>query len=299
MEEEMKNNIEETKKEVKEPKMVSKLEKLGKDLLNQILVEDPNAGGQMVEITSGCGMGKTSVLLFFVLWFLKHYPQDKIIWNNSNFTPSQFMRLPSDCYDIFVEKDKGLYFKDVEHNVVANVPHTEFSSVDELWNLMKPGRVSVIVLKDRRDLMDVIHNIRKRHGWTHIFIDEAADVYPSDSKGKMNKKIKKFAEVTKELRKCRKSIYYCTQSVSDLDYRVRGKKSITLYGPNSRVEHKGTRVYQQAVDKLTKNPKGLSCFISIGGNFGLVQFTKWFAPAPEIQSFFDDDTFFDDVNGGK
>ncbi|MBE3137020.1 MAG: hypothetical protein IMZ43_06470 [Thermoplasmata archaeon] len=264
----------------------SRLEITGRKLVNLLLKHSLTIGSQTLEATSAVGSGKTAILLYLASYLAKHYPEDRIFWNGSFFSPCQFLRFKKPIYDVYVQANRGIYFRDDKGKAV-DLHQQEFKTYSELWNMSKPGRVSVIVLKDRTRMMDLIHDFRKNPGFITFICDEAADIFPSDSSGSLYRRIKAFSEDMKEMRKYCKALYYCSQSTRDMDWRCRGKRSVVLYGPGSQTD-KGTRVYQRSVDRLVRDEKGIQCYISWAGEFGKVVFNEWFGPAPNIMTFYEE-----------
>jgi hypothetical protein len=128
--------------------------------------------------------------------------------------------------------------------------------------------------------MEYIFYLRSKYEWSHVFFDEFGEVCPSDRAGELWKRIRKFSEDIKEVRKCNKNVHTNTQTTTDIDYRVRRKLMIRIFLPGARTDGK-TRVYQKAVDKLIKDPvNGNMAYLEWDGRFGITRFRDIFKPLP-------------------
>ena len=102
-------------------------------ILRRIHIHDLDSGGVFTEITGSQGSGKTSVMLSFVDYTLKRYPEEKIFWSNTYYAPIQSLRIGTDKHHIMVKKDSGVTF----HNRKARLKQinpdvTFFTDFDEL-----------------------------------------------------------------------------------------------------------------------------------------------------------------------
>ena len=268
----------------------SRREKLGREHLMRIIEEDEEIGGVYVEITGSQGSGKTAVLLAMHSDFTNNYPQDRCFWASTYNAPLQFLKLGKDKYHIMILEGSNVEIRDREQNVeIVNFPNdncsypiTYFSTFDELWDKSKPGMCNAIFFGDKKIWMDFLFYLRSKYEWAHIFIDEFSEVAPSDSKDVGWQRIRRFAEDIKEIRKCNKNVVTNSQTSTDVDYRVRRKIMIRIFLPGAKTDKK-TRVYQRAVDNLTKDRvHGNMAYIDYDGKFGCIRFKNIFKPIKGI-----------------
>jgi len=96
--------------------------------------------------------------------------------------------------------------------------------------------------------------------------------------GKIWKQIKDFAIDLKEIRKCQINVFSNTQSVADLDHRVRTKTMIRVYMPGARSGAE-SRVNQGAIDNLEEDPvNGNQGYLEMSGKFGRTRFQDIYKP---------------------
>jgi len=258
----------------------SKKERVGKELIDRITTEDDNLGGVFLEITGSQGSGKTSVMLALLLYFIQKFPKDKCFWSSTYNAPLQFTKLGDGLYNIMVREGSGVEFKNRVDGEIVELPVTYFTDFDDLWNKAKPGTCNAVFFGDRYMWLDMLFFLRSKYEWAHIFFDEFGEVASSDQSGKMWKRIRKFSEDIKEVRKCNKNVFFNTQSATDVDYRVRKKLMVRVFLPGSRVDGK-TRIFQSAVDNLVKDPvNGNMAYIDKDGEFGITRFKNIFKPIP-------------------
>lgn len=269
-----------------ENEVTSRREHYGKLHLQRILEENDQIGGVYTEITGSQGSGKTAVMLAFLLDFIKNYPNDKCFWGSTLNAPLQFLKLKDDMYHIMILEGSNIKILDREKNgkeiyfpnTGCRYPITYFKTFNELWDKAKPGCCNAVFFGDRTIWMDFIFYLRSKYEWAHLFIDEFGEVAPSDKKDIMWQKIRKFSEDIKEIRKCNKNIITNTQTTTDVDYRVRRKLMVRIFLPGAKADRK-TRVYQRAIDNLTKDLiNGNMAYLDYDGKFGVVRFKNIFKP---------------------
>jgi len=254
-------------------------------ILERIHSHNEELGGVFVEITGAQGAGKTSVMLSFMSYMLKHHPEDKIFWSSSYEAPLQFLKIGDlNKIKILVKERSGVRFynRKTGEEVTDKLDITYFKTLEEAYRVSEPGLCNAVFFGKRTTWMDFIRLMRRSDDWKHVFIDEFGEVAPSDQKGYMWKKIGEFSETVKEVRKCNINLIVNTQTVTDVDYRVRRKVMIKIFLPGARADPQ-SRVSQRAIDNLQRDPiNGNWAYIDDGGLFGRVQFTEIYKPIPEL-----------------
>jgi len=64
-----------------------KSEIIAEKILKRIHIHDIDSGGVFTEITGSQGSGKTSVMLSFMAYTMKNYPNEKIFWSSCYYAP--------------------------------------------------------------------------------------------------------------------------------------------------------------------------------------------------------------------
>jgi hypothetical protein len=112
-----------------------------------------------------------------------------------------------------------------------------------------------------------------------VFIEELGEVCPGTSRDVLWKRIQTFADVSKDIRKCMMNVHCNTQTLQDIDYRVRQKIMLYIFLPGARVGRSATRVTQTAVDNLSRDARtGNSAYLDLMGEFGVTKFTDIYTP---------------------
>lgn len=267
---------------------VSFKEVIGKKIIERMMIEDDELGGVYTETTGSQGSAKTSVNLAFLIDYLSRLPQDKCFWSSTYNAPLQFVKIGLDkCHFMFYVNGDGntsIEIRDRRRNgeVVDLKKHkilvSTFHDFNELWKKAIPGMCNAVFFGDRLVWMDFIYFLRSIYDWAHIFVDEFGEVCPSDQSDVMWRRIRKFAEDVKEIRKCNKNLHTNTQSTTDVDYRVRRKLMIRIFLPGSKADGK-TRVYQKAIDNLKKDSiNGNMAYLEYDNEFGQTRFRNIFKP---------------------
>lgn len=79
------------------------------------------------------------------------------------------------------------------------------------------------------------------------------------------------------------NVHTNTQSVADIDFRVRSKVMIRIYLPGARRENV-SRITQLALDNLEESIKlGNQAYLEMGGKFGTTRFKDIYKPDPRMQ----------------
>ena len=183
-----------------------------------------------------------------------------------------------------VKKDSNVSFHDRRNHLKQVYPPvTVFSDLDDLWQKAIPGKCNAVFFGNRFRWMDFLHYLRSVGEWVHLYIDELSEISPAFTKGKTWKKIHQFSKDIKEVRKCMMNVHSNTQSVADIDHRVRSKVMIRIYLPGAKKEHV-SRITQRALDNLEESSRhGNQAYLEMGGKFGTTRFTDIYKPDPTQQ----------------
>lgn len=268
---------------------LTKSEVVARRILRRIHCHDADHGGTLIEITGAQGSGKTSAMLSFMAYTLKHYPQEKVFWSSTYNAPLQFPKIiqhqppGEDTYHIMVLKKSGVSFHDRDNGLKQiHPPVTTFTDFDDCFKKAKPGMCNAVFFGDRMMWIDYIHYLRSVGQWVHVFIDELSEIAPAFTGGKTWKKIRDFSNDLKEARKCMMTIVCNTQSVTDIDHRVRTKVMIKVYLPGARSDTT-SRITQKALDNLDEDLiHGHEAYLEYGGKFGRNKFRDIYKPIPRI-----------------
>jgi len=262
----------------------SKSKKNAKRILRRCHVHDFDSGGVFSLLTGMQGSGKTSVMISFMDYTINHYPQEKVFFSNTYNAPLQSIKIGEDKHHILVKKDAGITFHDRRNKLKEVFPEvTYFSTMDDLWKKAIPGKCNAVFFGNRLKWMDFIHYLRSVGEWVHLYVDEISEISPAFSKGKTWKTIKDFAVDMKEVRKCMMNVHCNTQSVADIDHRIRSKVMIRIYMPGARKENV-SRITQLALDNLEESIKfGNQAYLEMGGKFGTTRFQDIYKPDPKMQ----------------
>lgn len=261
------------------PKRLSKTQTHAQRILRMIHCPNLDMGGMFSLVTGAPGSAKTSVMLSFCDYTMKHHPKQKVFFSNGYGTPFQFTKLGSHSYDILVKKDSGVTFHDrTAHRKEIFPKVTYFDSYEDCYELAKPGRCSAVFFGDRYKQMDFLHYLLSVGEWTQVFVDEISEISPAFTAGNTFKKIGQFAL---DLKECRKTLigYHCnTQSIRALDHRVIAVLMCRIYLPGA-VSGKYSRVTQRAIDNLEVNRiLGNEGYVEAYGNFGRTRFKNIYSP---------------------
>lgn len=258
---------------------ISKSEIIAERLLKRCHVHDFDSGGILSLITGGMGSGKTSTMLSFVDYTLKHNPDEKIFWSNTYNAPIQSLRIGMDKHNIMILKNSKVTFHDRRNKLKQVYPKiTMFDDFEDLYNKAIPGKLNCVFFGGRNIWMDFIHFLRSVGEWNHVFIDELSEISPAFTSGALFKQIGRFSVDLKEVRKCMMNIHTNTQALPDVDHRVRTKIMIRIFLPGAKTG-KESRLSQQALDNLMEDPiHGNDAYIESSGRFGRTQFCDIYKP---------------------
>jgi hypothetical protein len=279
--------------------MPSKQEIIAEKIMKRIHVQNKDLGGLFSITTGGQGVGKTGTMLSFAEYTMKQYPNQKIFWSECFDAPLQFTKLGDENkWKVFVQGGVNLVFRDRNNYLKPiNLEHTTFSDYENLWNKALPGKVNVVFFNDRAKWMEWIGWLRSTGEWNHTFIEELGEICPSTSREAMWKRIQTFADTAKDIRKCMMNVHCNTQTLQDIDYRVRQKIMLYIFLPGAKVGRSATRVTQTAVDNLPRDPnRGNSAYLDLMGEFGVTTFSDIYTPN---KNFHVDAHLVDDNNGER
>lgn len=275
----MNNNIEEYDQED-----ITKSEIIAEKLLRRCHVHDFDSGGILSLITGGMGSGKTSTMLSFADYTLKHYPDEKLFWSNTYNAPLQSLRIGMDKHHIMVLENSNVSFHDRTARLKQISPRvTYFKDFDDLYSKAIPGKLNCVFFGTRNIWMDYIHYLRGVGEWVHVHIDELSEISPAFTSGALFKQIGKFSIDLKEIRKCMLNLHTNTQSLPDVDHRIRTKIMIRIFLPGAK-SGKESRLSQSALDNLMENPRyGNEAYIESSGRFGRTQICDIYLPNRDYQ----------------
>jgi hypothetical protein len=258
---------------------ISKSEILAQRILTRIHVHDYDSGGVFSFITGGMGTGKTSTMLSFADYTLKHCSGEKIFWSNTYFAPIQSLKIGLKKHNLMVLKDGKVTFHDRVNKLQQIHPEvTHFDDYDDLYQKAKSGKVNAVFFGERYKWIDFIHYLRSCGEWCHVYLDELSEICPSFSSGKLFKLIGKFSVDLKECRKCMLSIHANSQALPDIDHRIRTKIMVRIFLAGARTDQY-SRVEQKAIDNLEENPiEGNEAYVEQSGRFGLTRFADIYKP---------------------
>lgn len=262
--------------------MVSKPEVEGEKILRQILGQKSDYGGAFCYITGAMGGGKTSAMISWMLYTLRHYSSQKVFFSETYDAPMQSFKIGKNHCNFFVKKGSGVVFRDINDGLSEfNLNQIEFNDFDELWEKSERGKVNVVFFGERTKWMEFVASLRHKGEWTHVFIDEIGEVIPSNTSGRMHKRIGQFSIFAKDFRKCRMKVITNTQSIRDMDWRMLDKFMYRVFLPGAMADRKHSRVIQRAIDNLIGNEThGNDAYIDRMGKFGLINFSDIFKPNP-------------------
>jgi len=263
---------------------LSKSEIFAERLLKRCHVHDFDSGGLLSLITGGMGSAKTSVMLSFVDYTIKKYPNEKIFWSNTYYAPIQSLRIGVDKHHIMVQQYSNVTFHDRKQRLKQIYPKlTYFNSFEYLYDKAIPGKLNCVFFGKRNIWMDFIHFLRSIGEWVHVFIDELSEISPAFTSGALFKQIGRFSIDLKEVRKCMLNIHTNTQALPDVDHRIRTKIMIRVFLPGAKTG-KESRLDQGALDNLIENSKyGNEGYIEASGRFGKTQFCDIYPPCRKYQ----------------
>lgn len=263
--------------------MASKPEIEGHRIIKQLLGQESDYGGAFCYITGAMGGGKTSAMASWMVYTLKHHPDQKIFFSETYDAPLQSFKVGKEYCQFFVKRGSGVVFRDINKKLKeVDLGQKYFDTHDELWEIAEPGKINTVFFGDRTEWMEFIASLRHKGEWVHVYIDEIGEVIPSNTSGKQHKRIGQFAVFSKDFRKCRMKVIANTQSIRDMDWRMLDKFMYRVFLPGAMADKKHSRVLQRAIDNLDGDIKhGNDAYIDRMGKFGLINFSDVFKPDPK------------------
>jgi len=288
--------------------MVSRLEVEGDKLSRRLLSQIDDSGGAFGYITGAMGGGKTSGLLFFLQYTMKYHPDQFIFLSETYDSPLQVFKIGENIAHFMVMEHSNVIFRDrnrhlkevdlnptyfkarevqyKKRNPDTNEVETRIRYIpdfEDLYRKAKTKRINIPFFGSRLYWMDFIAFLRHTGEWNHIFVDEIGEVIPTNTGGLLHRKIGEFANFSKDIRKCKLKVFSNTQSVRDVDWRIRDKFMYRIFLPGALADPKHSRVAQRAIDNLQGDEiEGNNAYIDSRGKFGLITFTNIFKPNPNI-----------------
>jgi len=265
--------------------MVSRLEIEAEKIMQRIHCQDKDEGGVLTQITGGQGTGKTSIMISFARYTWIHHPDQKIFWSECYGAPLQSLKAGIENINFMILEGQNITFHNRNKKLKrVKFPITYFTSMRDCYDKAKPGKINVVFFGDRFKWIDFIGFLRDVGEWVHVYIEEFAEIAPTNPAGELWKKMIGFADILKDVRKCMINVFTNTQTPAEVDWRIRKKYMIRIYLPGSKVEGHGyTRVTQRAVDNLLQSKtQGNHAYIDHLGTFGKTQFTDIFNPDPKM-----------------
>jgi len=259
--------------------LVSKQEYLGREIMKRIHIHDPDKGGIFTLTTGSMGAAKTSVISSFADYTTCHHPNEKVFWSECYRAPLQVFRLKSK-YHFLVKEDVSLQFRDRNNKHSSmDIPYTTFTDFNDLYEKAKRGCVNVPFFGNRLYWMGFIDHLRNVGEWTHVFLEELAEICPSYQDGILWKYIRDWSKETlKDIRKDLINIHANTQVVSNVDHRVLTYVMVNIFLPGARA-FKHSRVTQAAIDNLQRDPvHGHAAYVDASGEFGVTRFRDIYRP---------------------
>ena len=263
--------------------MVSRPEIEGERLIRKLLEQNTDYGGVLTYITGAMGGGKTSAMFAFLKYTMHTFPLQKIFLSETYDAPLQCFKLGIENCVFLVKEDSKVVFRDINNQlkIAKMIKPIYFKDFDDLYQKAERGKCNVVLFGERTMWMEFLAYLRHTGEWNHVFIDEIGEVIPSNTSGKLHKRIGQFSIFAKDLRKCRIKVIANTQSIRDMDWRMLDKFMFRVFLPGAMADTKHSRVMQRAIDNLQGDDKtGNHAFIDRFGKFGLVLFSDIFKPDP-------------------
>jgi len=263
----------------------SRTEVEGYKILKELLGQDRELGGAFCYITGAMGGGKTAAMLSWMMYTLQSHPDQKIFFSETYDAPLQSFKLGRENISFYVKDGSDVVFRDRNNHLKeVDIGQMYFSDFDDLWRISEYGKINTVFFGDRTVWMEFMAYLRHKGEWTHVFIDEFGEIAPANTAGKLYKRIGQFAIFAKDFRKCQMKVIVNTQSVSDMDWRVRDKFMYRVFLPGAVADKKHSRVVQGAIDNLATSPEyGNEAYIDRMGRFGKIKFTDIFKPNLDYQ----------------
>jgi hypothetical protein len=221
-------------------------------VVSKMKEHNPDKGGLFSIIVGSTGAGKTGTMFYCLIDNIRRYPNEFVFLSECYNAPLQFTKLPKDKVNIMVQNDCCRFVDRVKKKPC--VPeHTVFTDYADCYNKAKRGKINVLFLEDRKDLMEFISwTVLNAMEWVTFGIDELSEIVPSYSSGNVYRRIEKFSWVLKDCRKSDVNIIATVQSAPLVDFKCLHMKQILIYMPGS-MQYKHSRVFQSALDSLQED----------------------------------------------
>lgn len=260
--------------------MVSKPEIIGQKLLDELLGQKQDYGGAFAYVTGSMGGGKTSAMFFMLMYTLMAYKGQKVFLSETYDAPMQCFKLGKDKCHFMIREGQEIVFRNRnDHLAEYGLNPTYFTDFKDLWSKAKSDKINIVFFGNRTLWMGFVAFLRHTGEWSHVYIDEIGEVIPSNTSGKLHKRIGQFSIFIKDIRKCTIKVIANTQSVRDMDWRLLDKFMYRVFLPGAMADKKHSRVMQRAIDNLKGDEQfGNDAYIDRMGKFGLITFTDIFKP---------------------
>jgi len=230
-------------------KRVSRKTVQGEILLKRLFERDTDKGAYFLEILGVQGCGKTSLMLGLATKMMNEYINELIFWREPINSPCQFPKIGND-WQLLTEKRYPLEIREITNNLeLAPIKMRHFRGFKELLAMAKPSMINIVYFKDLYRWIDFLAVLRTLPEFQTVFWDEYEDICPQRCRGIIWNKNDELSNTLKQLRKSRVNLIANTQSSMDADFRIRSKKTHTIYLYGARVD-KLSPIRRQAVSNL-------------------------------------------------
>jgi hypothetical protein len=265
----------------------------GNLLLKRIFEHDEERGAKS-ELTLGQPEScKTAVTCTICNYFMNHYPEDYLFWRSALNAPIQIFKLPR--WHIYVERDSGIHFfnrvtgEDITEDLIKKKKVTYFKTFNDLLKKAKSGICNGVFFKDlhyKKIKIDegtlqwfhFIRHLLHKITWYHVFLDEYQEMVKAGNGEQMYWEIDRHSNDISSARKSNVGVHANAHQTTEVDWRVIPSFMLILQMYGSRV-YKHSPVNKTALSSLNKPStyNGAEAWISEGGHFGRVKFTKIYA----------------------
>lgn len=243
----------------------------GEILLNRCFERNYDMGAYYLEILGIQGSGKTSLMLGMATKMMRIFSHELIFWREPVGSPCQFPKI-GDKWQILVEKNYPLNTLEITNKLQPiNMKIKYFDNLDELLDIAKPKTLNVVYFKDMYKWIDLLLLFRNLSDFQTVFIDEFEDIAPQRCRGKVWGMNEKLANNLKQLRKSRVNLITNSQNGMDIDFRIRSKRTHTIYLYGSRVD-KLSPINKRAIHKLSIGTGWIDFGNSLFGQFSFPPF---------------------------
>jgi hypothetical protein len=247
--------------------------------------------GAISSLTTGQpGSCKTAAMCAMCEHAMFTHPNDKIFWRSALNAPIQVFKLPK--WHIFIQNGSGIRLfdritgKDITDRLISEKGITYFSTLDELYDIAKPGCCNGVffrdlyksnVAKDQGTIMwfRFIRFLLHKYAWNYVFIDEYQELVKAGSKGGLYWEIDEHANDVSNARKSNVALHVNCHQLQEIDYRPKNEFMLLnqMYGS---IKDKHSPVSKKALGSIPRptEAKGADAWISEGGNYGHITYEK-------------------------